>query len=208
MPSLCERKIDLSVIVPVYNLEHFIAPLLESLKEQRTTYNVEYIFVLNNCTDNSEQVIRDSSLGCTIINCTEQGCGPARNAGLDIAQGEYIWMMDGDDWLISNTAIQDALDLCRGLDIIHVPFRSDKFRGDYFSMVWQYIIRRDFIGDIRFLAIQPGEDDAFMLQILAKKNLNEYTYHWLPSLAAPVYFYNYLRTGSNMYRFIVLKEKI
>lgn len=207
MPSLCERKVDLTVIVPVYNLERFLQPLLDSLKAQRTTYNVEYIFVLNNCTDNSAQVIRDN-LDCTIINCTEQGCGPARNAGLDIARGEYIWMMDGDDWLMSDTAIQAALDLAQGLDIIRIPYTSNWYNRSYFSMVWQYIFRHDFIRGIRFKPIQPGEDDAFMLEVLAKKHLNQYTYQFLPSFDYPLYYYNYMREGSNMYRAVILQEKI
>ena len=109
MSTLQQRDPDVSVIVPVYNLERFILPLLVSLKEQRLgRFTAEYIFVLNNCTDKSEQIIRSSGLPCKILTCTEQGCGPARNVGLREARGEYIWFMDGDDWLLNRKALQIA----------------------------------------------------------------------------------------------------
>lgn len=211
MPTLQQRNPVLSIIVPVYNLERFIVPMLWSLKNQNIgDYNVEYIFALNNCTDNSEAVIRDSGLDCTIFNCEIQGCGPARNAALERARGEYVWFMDGDDWLLSETAIKDVLDRVTkdGLDIIRVPYLSENFTWLYFSMVWQYVLRRDFIGDVRFPNYQPAEDDAFMLELLPKTGYDRYNYFMMPSMPEPLYYYNYLREGSNMYRSIILQEKI
>lgn len=204
MPTLYERAPDLSVIVPVYNLEHFLNPLLRSLKKQDLgDYEVEYIFVLNNCTDDSEAVLRASGLECRILNCTQQGCGPARNMGLEEAQGKYVWFIDGDDWLISYTAIKDILDkaYAEDLDIMLLAFGSYTFRKAYFSMVWQYLLRRSFIGDLRFPDIQPREDDVFMKQVLTLVGKTPQTFRELPSFDKPVYYYNYLRVGSNMYRF-------
>lgn len=204
MQALFERDTDLSIIVPVYNLEHFINPLLRSLKKQDLGgYKVEYIFVLNNCTDDSEAVLRASGLECRILNCTQQGCGPARNMGLEEARGKYVWFIDGDDWLISYTAIKDILDkaYAEELDIMLLAFGSYTFRKAYFSMVWQYLFRRSFIADLRFPDIQPREDDVFMEQVLALVGKTVKTYRELPTFDTPVYYYNYLRVGSNMYRF-------
>ena len=54
MQALQQRDPDLSVIIPVYNLERFLAPMLDTLKAQKLgNYQVEIIFVLNNCTDHS-----------------------------------------------------------------------------------------------------------------------------------------------------------
>ena len=202
MPAL--RQCDLSVIVPVYNLENFLAPLLDSLERQKTEYTVEYIFVLNNCTDRSEDVIRSSKLDARIINCDIQGCGPARNAGLNIATGEYIWFMDGDDWLTSDTAIQDVLYLAKteDLDILRIPFESDYFMYEYFSMVWQYLLRREFVDGIRFPNYQPAEDDAYMYNVLALAGYSRQSYLQLPCINKSLYFYNYMREGSNMQRYI------
>lgn len=203
MQTLRERKTDLSVIIPVYNLEKFIQPMLDSLREQQTgNYNIEIIFVLNNCTDHSEDIIRASRLPCIIEYCTTQGCGPARNTGLDKCTGEYIWFMDGDDWLISETAIRSALDRIKrdNLDILRIPFVSNMFRYNYFSMVWQYVIRKDFLDGLRFPNYQPCEDDAFMIQALAMDGYDNHTFINMPALEEPMYYYNYLREGSNMFR--------
>ena len=211
MQTLLERKTDLSIIIPVYNLERFIQPMLDSLLEQDLgDYKVEIIFVLNNCTDNSEGVIRSSGLDCKIISCEEQGCGPARNAALDIAEGEYIWMMDGDDWLLSDTAVANALEAARryDLDILRIPFETNNYWGQYFSMVWQYLLRRDFVKEFRFPSIQPAEDDAYMNMVLRKAGLDRNTYLRLPYIDKKLYFYNFLREGSNMYRSLVLHEAI
>ena len=204
MSALRERKTDLTIIIPVYNLEAYITPMLESLKAQDFGgYTVEILIVLNNCTDNTELVIRQSGLHCTLLDCTTQGCGPARNTGLDAAHGEYIWMLDGDDWLLSNTAVHDALDrvYADNLNILYIPLTSQTFTWQYFSMVCQYMIRREFIGDTRFPNYQPAEDDAFMQTILARAGVGRYTYHNLPHLDEPLYYYNYGRPGSNMMRY-------
>lgn len=202
MPALF--KCNISVIVPVYNLEKYIAPLLNSLKAQCTgRYTVEYIFIDNNSTDNTVQVIKDSGIDCQILYCKQQGCGCARNTGLDAAQGEYIWMMDGDDWLLSPTAIRDVLDKAydEDLDILRITFDTNSFPWLYFSMVWQYLLRRDYIQEFRFQDFQPGEDDAYMTEVLDKAGYNRKNYLMLPCIATPLYFYNYNREGSNMYRF-------
>ena len=202
MPAL--HQCSLSIIIPVYNLERYIVPMLGTLMVQDYgEYKVEIIFVLNNCTDKSEEIIRLSELDCTIINCETQGCGPARNAGLEIAKGEYVWFMDGDDWLLSETAVRDVLDKAyeTDADILWIPYASDKFTYYYFSMVWQYLFRREFIGDLRFPNYQPAEDDAYMDAVLAKAGRNRYTYMYLPRVDHALYYYNYGRPGSNMMRY-------
>ena len=197
---------DISVIVPVYNLERFITPLLDSLKAQDTgNYVAEYVFVINNCSDRSEEVIRESGLKCRIIHCEKQGCGPARNAGFDATSGKYVWFMDGDDWLLSNTAIRDAVNAMENdsLDILRIPFSKEKYHGDFYSMVWQYVFRREYIKDIRFIDRQPDEDCVFMDEVFAKAGYDTATYSWrMPRMLRELYYYNYMRPGSNMYRFM------
>lgn len=211
MPPLCERETSISIIIPVYNLEKHITPMLDSLKAQNLgEYTAQIIFVLNNCTDHSEDVIRDSGLDCEIINCEIQGCGPARNAGMDIATGKYIWFMDGDDWLLSDTAVKDALTAAElyDLSVLRIPYESDTFKWFYFSMVWQYLFKREFINEFRFPNKQPAEDDEFTAQVLTKAGYNRVTLVYLPTIGQKLYYYNYLREGSNMYRYTVLGERI
>ena len=215
MQEVLERP-DISIIIPIYNLEDYLQPMLDSLMNQDLgDYKAEIFFVLNNCTDNSIWKIVNSAVEADnkksfICNCEEQGCGPARNLGMDHANGNYIWFMDGDDWLMSDTAVKDALDVAyqENLDILLIPFASNNFDRPFFSMVWQYLMKREFIEEFRFPAIQPEEDNVFMSKVLAKAGYGWLTYQQLPTFDRPLYFYNYLREGSNMYRHIVLKEQI
>ena len=195
---------DLSVIIPVYNLEKWITPMIRSLKEQELgPYTAEYIFILNNCTDNSENVIRESGLDCRILNCEIQGCGPARNVGFEASSGGYVWVMDGDDWLTTKTAIREALDMAHkhGTKILRIPFQSNGFRGIWYSMVWQYLFRRSYIDEFRFPAIQPGEDAVYMDEVFAKAGYSKRTWMRMKSTATALYFYNFPREGSTMYEF-------
>ena len=198
-------KVDLSVIVPVYNLEKFIQPLLDCLKGQNLEdYKVEYIFVFNNCTDRSEEIVRESGLPCQILYCTEhQSCGSARNVGFEVAKGKFIWFMDGDDWLMGDHVIADVLkDVTEhDYDVYRVQYESDNFHLLWFAMVWQYVFKKSFVDDLRFPDIQPCEDDAYMDMVFAKMGRTRNSFLWLPHTERPMYFYRYLREGSNMYRF-------
>lgn len=205
--------IDLSVIVPVYNLEQWITPLIESLKVQELDgYTMEVIFVLNNCTDRSEDVIRGSGIDCTIMNCEQQGAGAARNAGFDIASGDYVWFIDGDDWLMSSKAVHDAVDLAKrhGVNILRIPFQSDGFGGMWYGMVWQYVFKREFIADLRFPeweAWRPGEDNVFVDLVFAKAGYSRIRATRMRHTEDAQYFYNYPREGSIMHAFHAGKNK-
>ena len=192
------NKIDLSFIIPCHNLEKYIKPLLLSFQMLNLEgINVEYIFVLDDCTDDTEKIIKTYMYteNYKIIHCFEHSCGIARNLGVTIAQGEYIWFVDGDDWLIYPNTVRDCLNLLKtgNLDMIQLKFISNFFNREFYSMVWQYIFKREFILDIKFPSKQPDEDCDFMQQVFKKLNTDEISFYVIPS-----YFYNYNRPGSNM----------
>lgn len=93
-----------SAIVPVYNCEQYIAKCACSLFEQSLD-DIEYIFV-NDCTkDNSVEILEEvvsryPDRAVTIVNNdTNIGPGPSRNAGIQVAKGEYIIFCDSDDFV-------------------------------------------------------------------------------------------------------------
>jgi glycosyltransferase involved in cell wall biosynthesis len=103
-----EKKMipTISIIVPIYGVEKFIARCARSLFDQ-TSDSVEYIFV-NDCTkDKSMEVLhtiiqeyKKYNLHVKVVSHTEnKGLPSARNTGLNIATGEYIFHCDSDDWL-------------------------------------------------------------------------------------------------------------
>ena len=94
----------LSIVIPVYNVENYIPQCLESILNQ-SFKDLEIICVNDGSTDNSLSVLQDykAKYGrIIIIDKKNEGSGIARNAGLSIAKGEYVYYVDGDDWIEDN----------------------------------------------------------------------------------------------------------
>ena len=90
-----------SVIIPVYNAEKYIAKCINSLIEQ-TLQNFEVIVVNDGSTDNTPDILKElakEDSRIIVINQSNQKQGAARNRGLEIAKGKYITFVDADDWL-------------------------------------------------------------------------------------------------------------
>ncbi len=93
-----------SVIVSAYNIEEYIEKCLLSIMNQ-TLYDIEIIIVNDGSRDNTLKKIKDIAKNdkrINIINQENKGSIEARKAGLNIANGEYILFVDGDDWLEIN----------------------------------------------------------------------------------------------------------
>jgi len=90
----------ISVFIPVYNEEQYIAPCLKSLHDQ-TEFPDEIIVVDNNCTDKT-LILCKQFPKVTIIKETAQGMIPARNKGFDSAKCEIIARSDADAILPPN----------------------------------------------------------------------------------------------------------
>ena len=98
---------QLSIIVPVYNVEKYIRPCIESIFKQGLDDNDFEVIIVNDGTpDRSMEMIADiiqQHYNITVINQENQGQSIARNNGIQIARGDYILFIDSDDLLIDNT---------------------------------------------------------------------------------------------------------
>ena len=99
-------KILLSIIVPVYNVESFVDICLQSiLNSTDSPTDFELIIVNDGTLDNSMSIVKEIvsvHRNVQILEQENQGLSVARMNGLKMAQGEYIWFVDSDDWLESN----------------------------------------------------------------------------------------------------------
>ena len=95
----------ISIIIPFNNIEGYLTSCLDSLVNQ-TMGDLEFICVDDGSTDNSLQVVLDYQKNdprFKVIKVDEKrGQAFARNRGLEIATGEYIGFVDGDDWVEIN----------------------------------------------------------------------------------------------------------
>lgn len=98
---MIQKKPAISVILPVYNVERFLYKCLSSLVEQTFT-DYEIIVVNDGSLDGSLAILRDFESRYNffiVIDQKNQGMSRARNAGLAVAQGEYVCFIDSDDYV-------------------------------------------------------------------------------------------------------------
>ncbi len=98
------NKVEVSVIVPVYNVGKFLAKCLESLVGQ-TFKNIEIICINDGSTDNSLEILnsfagKDERI--ILVNQPNQGVSKVRNCGLEMARGKFLLFIDGDDYIASD----------------------------------------------------------------------------------------------------------
>ena len=95
------NQIDMSVIIPVYNVEKYLTVCIDSLMSQGDL-RMEIILVNDGSTDLSGEIADEYAKKegrIKVIHQENEGASAARNPGLEIAQGEYIAFLDSEDWI-------------------------------------------------------------------------------------------------------------
>ena len=120
-----------SVIIPVYNVEHYLRQCLDSVGAQ-TLSDIEIICVNDSSTDGSLDILEDyakKDLRIQVVTQPNGGAGAARNKGLSMAKGKYLSFLDSDDFfepdmleLAYKKAEEDKADF--------VVFNSDQYYTD------------------------------------------------------------------------------
>lgn len=124
-----DKECKISIIIPVYNAELYLEKCLNSLKEQ-TFSAFEVLCINDGSTDQSKKIIdsfaeRDARF--KLIEQENQGASAARNAGLKLAQGEYIMFLDSDDWYEPETC-----------EKAYEAITSENADVALFSAIWEY----------------------------------------------------------------------
>jgi len=104
------NKFKLSLVIPCFNVENCVEDLLYSLYLSQDS-EVEFIIINDGSTDRTvfiiEAFVRKYPIqNLSIINISNIGLSGARNKGIDLAKGDFIWFLDGDDALV-NDAIKN-----------------------------------------------------------------------------------------------------
>lgn len=191
-----------SIIVPVHNSAGFVTKCLESIRMQTVT-DYELIVVCDRCQDNTEEVVRPYADKVLVTDYGNDG--PPRQAGIDIAQGDWILFLDDDDyWLheyvldLIDKAIADDIDvLCFGFIFkgqgYAPPIRKYKGHEIFWPSVWNKCYRRDFIADtpLRYVEVKGTQaPDIDWTNRLLNKDFR------IGVLDQPLYYYNFMRKGS------------
>jgi len=95
------RRPTLSLIVPVYGVEPYVGDCIDSIiRADGFAEHCELIVIDDGSPDGSMAIVDERCTGLTnvrIIRQANAGLSSARNAGLDVATGEYVWFIDSDD---------------------------------------------------------------------------------------------------------------
>ena len=127
-----EKKFKFSVIIPVYNVEEYLAETIDSVINQSIGFkdNIQIILVNDGSPDNSEEICLEykEKYPDNIIYIKQENAGvsAARNNGLNYIQGEYVNFLDSDDKWEPN-AYQEALNLFAKYKDINSVFFPLKF---------------------------------------------------------------------------------
>ena len=139
----------LSIIVPVYNVEPYLARCIESILTQTFT-DFELILIDDESPDNSGKICDEYAQKdhrIIVIHKRNGGVSSARNQGLDIARGEYITFVDSDDQIGTTTTYEENMAILKKepqIDVLQYPILtiSEKNERSEFKVPSQYICEK------------------------------------------------------------------
>lgn len=171
---------DLSIIIPFYNTQKYAVRCIESVISQKTEYSVEIILIDDGSPDKCGEILNSYShhKNIRVIHQANKGLSGARNAGVAIAQGEYLLFVDSDDLLCDNavqelldTAYRDKADIVEGAYVIFGDHRKDTYCGRPYkkstggegmsSFAWGKVIRSSLFDNFCFPEQYYFEDTTF-----------------------------------------------
>lgn len=145
-----EKKCKLSIIIPMYNAEKYITRLLVSCYQQDLEEMLYEVIVIDDGSiDKSKDIVSEWQRTHTNLVYRYQdnaGQGLARNNGLGIAQGEYVWFVDSDDEIEQNClgklveeAFSKELDMLFCNEVLKFEDGRPDQKGDYEGMLYDKI---------------------------------------------------------------------
>lgn len=194
------NNIKVSIIIPCYNSAEWIEKCLKSIPKRD---DIEIICIDDGSTDDTLEVLLEYQekkyKDLHIITCIKnQGVSHARNLGIEYATGEYLLMLDSDDYIypkVFNEIVDNYLD--GENDMVFYDMENNVkyvFKSDQNNYQCKYgnfkFIRREFLDDLRYtVGKQYAEDKELHIKLMEKYPLCYFTHKVM-------YHYNYPRKGS------------
>lgn len=235
---MSNREIFISVIIPVYNAEEYLDECLQSILKQTIIENIELICVNDGSSDSSLDILnmyKTKFPNMIIIDQKNAGSAIARNNGLQIAKGEYIYFVDNDDYLANENCLSELYSVAKkeSLDILNFnhfilknnslnkfsikrennkiytgkEYLSTAQKGNITNTPWDKILKRSYLQEINF-AYTSGviSDDA---EALLRLFYNAKKVSFIDNYA---YVYrirpNSVMTGEKTEKYIISTKKI
>lgn len=192
--------IKCSIIIPCYNSKEYLGKCLESIPKRK---DIEIICINDGSTDKTLDLLKNYKefmyKDIEILNYKKnKGVSYARNMGIDKAKGEYLLMLDSDDYInseIFNKIVDNYLngeyDMVFYDMINNFNYRFESTQNNYQSKYGNFkFIKREFLGNLRYtVGKQYAEDKELHLKLMDK-----YPYCYFTKEV--MYYYNWPRKGS------------
>lgn len=197
---------QISVIIPVYNVEKYLSRCLNSVIEQ-TYRNLEIILIDDGSPDSSSRICdeyasKDNRI--KVIHKENGGLSSARNAGLAVCSGDYIFFIDSDDWLVDENVLLEFIETaeknqsdfvyslmnrtsdrsCSKMKTNERFLENDLFflSNPYLFSAWNKLYASALFQNIQFVPGRINEDVDIIPLIFAKakkiSRLNRSTYNY------------------------------
>lgn len=178
----------ISVVVPVYNVEKYLKECIDSIINQ-TLEDIEIICVNDGSTDSSLEILNDyakKDSRIIVINKSNSGYGHTMNMGLNATTGEYVGIIESDDFADKNM-FEDLYKLAKEYD-------ADIVKGDWYNY-WsknKFARKNNRISSAKTLKLTNSKQDKSLLRInpsvwsaiYKKEFLNKYNIRFLETPGA------------------------
>jgi glycosyltransferase involved in cell wall biosynthesis len=188
---------DISIIIPVYNVERHLVKCLDSIFSQEFSGTFEVIALEAFSTDNSLALLKsylETDPRLKIIEHSfKEKLSTSRVIGINASSGDYIMHVDSDDWLLPN-ALETLLKVCKetDADIVVFDYITENFRGKrssvrhitkklfttdklkvqslFYGACWNKIVKRGINENLIYgeIGATTTEDLAYSIEILLK----------------------------------------
>lgn len=169
-----------SIIIPIYKVEKYVSQCIESVLNQ--TFSDFEVLCVDDCgEDNSIKIVeeyakKDSRIKI-LYHDKNKGVGAARNTALDVAQGEYFFCLDSDDWISSNT-----------IEVLYKTFQECTTESIWFDGYRYYEDSKTF-QNVPIVCVNPGYIDITPENLAAfpdmcgmkayrTESVRRYNLHW------------------------------
>ena len=148
-PKINDR-LDLSIVIPVYNYADILEDNIKSILNQKTDYKYEAIFVDDGSTDGAQDILRkyENHPNVKLVFQENGGIGAARNTGINHANGKYLMFVDCDD-VVHDDIVETLMSraYADGLDMLVAAHNLVKERnGEVYEIVPNIYPQKNLIG--------------------------------------------------------------
>jgi glycosyltransferase involved in cell wall biosynthesis len=117
----------LSIVIPVFKVEKYLSRCLDSCINQNISKEEYEIIIVNDGSPDGSKAIAEKyveeNTNIKLINQENRGLSIARNNGLKVAQGKYVWFVDSDDWIAENCLYEIVKEMeSQNLDLLQIGY--------------------------------------------------------------------------------------